>query len=72
MHWTYNLHTAQWEAAFGGWRAVVESLSTRGVWHAAIKRRYPPHTYCDQADFGWPRTAMAWCEAEIMRQRWSG
>ena len=72
MRWTYDFHTAHWEATFGGWRASVESLSTHGVWHAAIKCRYPPYNRRDHTDFGWPRAAMAWCEAEILHQHWQG
>jgi len=72
LRWTYNGHTARWEATFGGWRAVVESLNTRCTWHAAITQRYPPYHKRGQTDFGWPRTAMAWCEAEMMRLRWRG
>jgi len=50
MRWTYDLQTAHWEATFGGWRASVESLSTHGVRHAAIKRRYPPYDRHDHTD----------------------
>jgi hypothetical protein len=70
LRWMYNGHTAQWEAAFGGWRAVVQSLSTQCTWQAAITRRYPPYHKYEQTDFEWPRGAMTWCEEEIMRQRW--
>jgi len=72
LHWTYNGHTTRWEATFGGWRAVVESLSTQCTWQAAIMRRYPPYNERDQTDFGRPRAAMTWCEEEIMRLRWRG
>ena len=72
MTWKYNTHTTQWETTFGAWRAVVGSQSKRGAWHAAIERPYPPHHRRDSPPFAWPRAAMAWCEEEIMRQRWSG
>jgi len=72
MAWTYNVHSAQWETTFGAWRAIVRSRSKRGAWQAAIERPYPPHNRRDSPDFAWPRAAMAWCEAEIMCQRWSG
>jgi len=72
LRWIYNGHTTQWEAAFGGWRAVVQSLSSHCTWQAVITRRYPPYQKYDRIDFGRPHGAMTWCEDEIMRQRWRG
>jgi hypothetical protein len=72
MRWIYSKNTAQWEMTFGGWRASVRSWNVRGTWHATIRRPYPPYRTHGQADFGWPSSARAWCEEEIMRLRWRG
>jgi hypothetical protein len=45
-------------------------MSAQCTWQAAITRRYRPYHKHGQADFGWPHAAKAWCEEEIMRQRW--
>jgi len=72
LRWTYNGHASQWETTFGGWRAVVESLSAQCTWQAVVTQRYRPDHKRYQTDFGWPRAAMTWCEEEIMRLRWQG
>ena len=70
MRWRYSKNTSRWEMTFGGWRASVRSWNVQGTWQASIRRRYPPYDVCGQADFGWPRSAMVWCEDAIMRERW--